>query len=177
MRRLAANADPLAEAAGMLGLLLAANQPFYPLYVWGVTGQWSWLACTVLWVMPVFAAVPFLARRNALAGRLLLPFAGIANTVLMARLLGPEAGLALFLIPCAALGAALFRASERVAMLAVVGLAALAWLLAEGPPRGMFDAAGYTGLFRMNAISAIALCGLVGWLTPPAAPPSPPPRA
>ncbi len=177
MRRIAANADPLAEAAGMIGLILAANQPFYPLYVWGATGQWSWLACTVLWVMPFFAAVPFVGRRSPLAGRLLLPFAGIANTVLMARLLGPEAGLELFLIPCAALGAALFRGAERVAMLAVLGLAVVAWLLAEGPPLGLFDAAGYAGLRRMNAISAIALCGLVGWLTPPAARPSSPPRA
>lgn len=177
MRRWAANPDPLAEAAGMLGLILAANQPFYPLYVWGVTGHWSWTACTVLWVMPVFAAVPLLARRHGLTGRLLLPLAGIANTVVMARLLGPEAGLAPFLIPCAALGAALFRRTERWAMLAVVGLSGAAWLLAEGPPRGMFDPAGYAGLRRMNALSAIALCGLVGWLTPPMSPPSPPPRA
>ena len=118
--------------------------------------------------------VPLLARRSALAARLLLPVAGIANTVLMARLLGPQAGLDYLLIPCAALGAVLFRATERKAMLAVVGLALAAWLLADGPPGVLFDAAGYAALRRMNAISAIALCGLIGWLTPRAAPLLPP---
>ena len=166
--------DPLATAAGKLGLLLAANQPFYPLYAGWLTGVWTWQSAAVLWVMPVFAAVPLLARRSALAARLLLPVAGIANTVLMARLLGPQAGLDYLLIPCAALGAILFRATERKAMLAVVGLALAAWLLADGPPGVLFDAAGYAALQRMNAISAIALCGLIGWLTPRAAPLLPP---
>ena len=53
-----------------------------------------------------------------------------------------------------------------VAMLGVVGLAALAWLLADMAAAGIVSAEAAAGLRRLNALSAIALCGLLGWLAP-----------
>ena len=55
---------------------------------------------------------------------MMLPAVGTANTVFCTYLFGAETGTALFLIPCAALAALLFRVRERAAMLCV---AALLW--------------------------------------------------
>jgi hypothetical protein len=166
LRRWAAHDDPLVAAAGLLGLILAGNQPFYPLYVHLITGGGAGPASVVLAGVPLFLAVPWLGRRHKLAARVLLPLAGIGNTLLAARVLGPAAGLDYLLIPCAGLAMVLFRRTERLVMLGVVAAAIAAWLLADMGGPSLFDAAGYAGLRRMNAISALALCGLVGWLVP-----------
>ena len=174
--------DPLVAAAGLLGLILASNQPFYPLYVWLLTGEGAVRASVVLAALPLFAAVPWVARRWSVVGRAMLPVVGIVNTVVTVVALGAEAGVAILLVPCAALAAMLFRERERLVMLGIVALAVAAWWLVDGwlvdgLPGGHFSADGYAALRRMNAISAIALCGLIGWITPRGALPSPPPRA
>jgi hypothetical protein len=167
--------DPLVATAGLLGLILASNQPTYPLYVWLAAGEGVAKSSVVLAAVPLFLAVPWLARRHGLAARLLLPLVGVANTVVTAGVMGPQAGLEFLLLPCAALGAALFRAGERWAMLAVVLAAAAGWLLIDGLPPGDLSAPAYASLRRMNALSAIAVCGLIGWLSPAAPRLSPPP--
>ena len=169
--------DPLVAAAGLLGLILASNQPFYPLYVWLLTGEGAVRASVVLAALPLFAAVPWVARRWSVVGRAMLPVVGIVNTVVTVGVLGAEAGVAVLLVPCAMLAATLFRASERWVMLGIVGLAVAAWWGVDGWTGGYFSADGYAALRRMNAISAIALCGLIGWITPRGALPLPPPRA
>jgi hypothetical protein len=166
----------LEERAGLIATILASSQPTYPLYVWLIAGEGVAKAAIVLCAVPLFAAVPWVARRSSLAGRLLLPLVGILNTVLAGWALGSRAGLEALLIPCAALAAVLLRRTERWAMLAVVALAILAWLAMDGFRPGDFTQAAAAGLRRMNAISAIALCGLIGWISPPppAEPPPPP---
>ena len=173
--RLKQQEDPLVATAALLGLILASNQPTYPLYVWLAAGEGVARSCVVLGAIPLFLAVPLIARRYGVAARILLPVAGIANTIVAARVMGPQAGLEYLLIPCAALGAALFRAGERWTMLAIVAAAAAAWLLIDGFPPGDLSASAYASLRRMNAISAIAVCGLLGWLSPPESRPLPPP--
>ncbi len=167
--------DPLAATAGLLGLILASNQPTYPLYVWLAAGEGVARSCVVLGAVPLFLGVAWLARRHGFAARLLLPLVGIGNTVVAAWVLGAQAGLDYLLIPCAALGAALFRAGERWAMVTVVAAAAAAWLAIDGIAPGELSAAAYASLRRMNALSAIAVCGLIGWLSPAGPRSSPPP--
>ena len=75
LRAYAGHSDPRVAVANTIALVVAANQPFYPLYLYGLLDG----AITPVWFTflstPFFLAVPAVARRNAAAGRAL---AGIA---------------------------------------------------------------------------------------------------
>ena len=123
VRSYAAHPDPLVASANFIALLVASNQPFYPLYVY-------WLATTNIepvWYTflstPFFLAVPALSRWNTVAGRALLPLAGIGNTILCAQLFGVQSAVEIFLIPCAVLAILLFRPAERTIGFAIAGIA------------------------------------------------------
>ncbi len=109
-------------------------------------------------------AVPALMRRNAKAGKWLLIFASVGNTLLAIKALGPESGLELFYFPCAVLGALLFSANERAASwLASVGPIALFLLLRGryGAPLESFSGAEYGTMLTLHAVSAAAICVFV----------------
>lgn len=161
-RRLVAHDDPLMRAANVVALMLASNQPIYPLYLWLAVGGAWWHGWIVVVSVPFFAAVPLVGRRRPLLGRLLLVAASIANVVASSLALGSQAGLSVLLLPCAGLGAMLFRAGERWAMLGIVGAAMLAWLALADRPGSLFDAAQYATITRLNALSALALFGFLG---------------
>ncbi|MBC7580273.1 MAG: hypothetical protein H7312_23340, partial [Tardiphaga sp.] len=57
------NPDPLAVLANTVALVIAGNQPFYPLYLHAIVGQSAWPAWLTLITMPLFAAVPAVSRR------------------------------------------------------------------------------------------------------------------
>lgn len=162
--RLVGHDDPLVRAANVTALMLAGNQPIYPLYLWLLVGGAWWQAWVVMLAVPFFAAVPLVARRRPLLGRLLLAATGIANVIAASLALGAQAGVAVLLLPCAALGAMLFRAGERWAMLGIVGASMLSWLVLADRPGTVFDAAQYAAIARLNALSALALFGFLGFV-------------
>jgi hypothetical protein len=162
--RLVGHDDPLVRAANVIALMLATNQPTYPLYLWLAVGAGWWHAWIVVLAVPFFAAVPFVARRRPLLGRLLLAAASIGNVVASSLALGSQAGIAVLLLPCAALGAMLFRPGERWAMLAIVCASMLAWLGLADRPGEVFNAAQYATITRLNALSALALFGFFGFV-------------
>ncbi|MBN8892278.1 MAG: hypothetical protein ABS99_00295 [Acetobacteraceae bacterium SCN 69-10] len=162
--RLVAHDDPLMRAANVVALMLATNQPTYPLYLWLAVGEGWWHAWIVLPSVPFFAAVPLLGRRRPLLGRLLLAAVSIANVVASSLALGSQAGLSVLLLPCAALGAMLFRARERWAMLGIVGASMVAWLALADRPGSLFEPAQYAAIARLNALSGLALVGFLGAL-------------
>lgn len=87
-RAYAYHCDPRVAAANVISLLVASNQPFYPLYIFwlvssDITAAWFTFLST-----PFFVAVPAVARWNDAAGRALLPLTGIGNTMLSAWLFG-----------------------------------------------------------------------------------------
>ena len=94
------NPDPRLAAAGTAALLIAGNQPFYPVYVWLIAGAKAWPALLTLLSTPFFVAVPALCRRHADAGRWLLMAAALGNTALSAVALGPASRVELFYLPC-----------------------------------------------------------------------------
>lgn len=160
LRAYAAHPDPLAAAANFIALLVASNQPFYPLYLWWLVSERIEPAFYTFLSTPFFLAVPALARRSALAGRALLPLVGIGNTVLCAKLFGVQSAVEIFLIPCAVLALLLFRPKERLAGFAIAGLAFLCFLFLHGrygAPAVSYSAAEYEALMRLNAVSAAAL--------------------
>ncbi|MBB5049061.1 hypothetical protein HNR60_003833 [Rhodopseudomonas rhenobacensis] len=154
----AANDDPLAAAGNLVALVLAGNQPFYPLYVVLVAGTEGlpWALLTMI-SLPFFFAVPALARRHPRLGRLALALITTINTVFCSWVLGEPSGTELFLLPCAALAGLLFWPSERLLMLPLAGLPVGAfWLLhgRYGAPPHLYSPEAYSGLLTMNAVSA-----------------------
>jgi hypothetical protein len=162
----ASNKDGLAAAGNLVALVLAGNAPFYPLYVVFVAGAGGmpWLLLTMA-SFPFFFAVPAIARRNSLAGRIALALVTTLNTVFCSWLLGEAAGTELFLLPCATLASLLFRRSERLLMLPLAGLPVAAYLLLHGrypAPPFLYPPDAYASLFSMNAVSAGMISIFIG---------------
>lgn len=159
--------DPLAGIAATVALVVVGNQPFYPLYLHAIAGWSAWPVWLTLASTPVFVAVPAVARWNSLAGRLLLPVVGVANTLIAVKAVGRESGLDLFLLPCALLAAVLVRPHERLASLPVLALpfAAYLWLGGlVGAPLVVFPAEQQAAMLTVNAVSVASLVVLIGVL-------------
>ncbi len=161
------NPDPLAKIAGTVALVVASNQPFYPLYLYYIVGYDAWPAWFTMLTTPFFAAVPWLAKRHSLAGRALLPIVGVANTMLCVKLVGLKTGVELFLLPCVVLAAILFRPAERFKTLAVLALPFAVYLFLDdllGSPLRTYSDADYASIIRLHAISVASLIALTGIL-------------
>jgi hypothetical protein len=164
VRAYARHPDPRVAAANVIALVVASNQPFYPLYLFwlvsdDITAAWFTFLST-----PFFLAVPAVSRWNDTAGRALLPLAGIGNTVLSAWLFGTASAVEIFLIPCMVISLLLFRPRERLVALAITALAFGVFLLLHdvyGPPLAHYDATEYAALSRLNLISASTLTAFV----------------
>jgi hypothetical protein len=167
MRGLARHDDPLTAACNKIALLLTANTPFYPVYLWFILGRtgWPWLLLTGL-SLPFFAATIYAARRNGLAGRIWLCFFASLNSAWVAWLLGPPAGVALFFLPCLILAVLAFRAAEPVprALLTALPFALYAVLLGAPPGPADYTAAAYASLLKLNAVSVALLCVVLPYL-------------
>ena len=161
----AANPDPRVASCNTIALLVASNQPFYPLYVYfAVSGH---IAPTLLTFLstPFFLAVPAISRRSPVLGRALLPLTGLANVIVSAKAFGAASGVAIFIIPCALIAAAFFRPSERIVALALLALALAIFLGLDSlgsVPIHTYSKAEYAAFVRLNALSASALVTFLG---------------
>jgi hypothetical protein len=167
VRRYTDNPDPMAKVAGTLALVVASNQPFYPLYLYAIVGKQAWPACLTLLTTPLFLAVPAVARRYSLAGRAMLPIVGAVNTVLCVKLIGLDTAVELFLLPCILLAAILFRANERMTMIPVLLVPFAAYFLFDSrlsAPLQTFDAGSYASIVALHAVSVASLTALIGFL-------------
>ena len=163
--RLVAHPDPLARASNAVALIVAASQPFYPVYVWWIAGPAAWPTLFTLLTTPFFLAVPFLSRRDALAGRALLPLAGIANTTMTALLMPPGTGVLLFLGPVLMIATLQFRRGETWLGLSLAALAGVAFFAVGAlDPSGIaaMPADALARLLTLNAVSAGSLVVIAG---------------
>ena len=163
-RRYAHHPDPRVAMGNTVALLVASNQPFYPLYLYWTVSETIWPALGTFLSTPLFLAVPALSRRNDRLGRALLPLAGIANTLLCCKLFGVASGVEIFLIPCAALAMLLVRPAERWIGFALVGVATAAYFGLHdryGAPAHLYSSAEYAAFTSLNVFSASALTALV----------------
>ena len=167
VRRYTDNPDPMAKVAGTVALVVASNQPFYPLYLYAIVGKQAWPAWLTLLTTPLFLAVPAVAKRYPLAGRAMLPIVGVVNTVLCVKLIGLGTAVELFLLPCVLLAAILFRTNERLTMIPVLSVPFAAYFLLDGrlgDPLQTFDAASYVSIIALHAVSVASLTALIGFL-------------
>lgn len=170
LRRLwayAASQDPRVSAANTVALVIVGNQPFYPLYVYALVGVDAWPTLLTFLSTPFFAAVPALARRRPLAGRVLLPLTGIGNTLLCAKVLGPATGVEAFLLPCLALPSILFRRREISVALGLAALPPALFLALHdryGAPLHAYGPEAAAALTRLHAASVACLMVLLAVL-------------
>jgi hypothetical protein len=167
LRAYAANPDPLASAANTIALVVAGNQPFYPLYLYAIAGTAAWPAWLTLLTMPLFVAIPAVVRWHSLAGRAMLPVVGVANTMLAAKVIGVASAVELFLLPCVLLAALLFRSRERAVMVPMLALPFLAYVMLDpllGAPMRTFGAEVHRSMARVNALSVAGLTACIGLL-------------
>jgi hypothetical protein len=160
-----ANPDPRVASCNTIALLVASNQPFYPLYVYFAVSEH--IAPTLLTFLstPFFLAIPAISRRSPIFGRALLPLTGLANVVVSAKAFGAASGVAMFIVPCALISAAFFRPSERVFALALLALALAIFLWIDSAaliPVHVYSQTEYAAFVRLNALSASALVTLLG---------------
>lgn len=152
--------DPLAVAGNKIAIFILSNQPFYPLYIYYLVGGRFWPALFTFISSPFYAAVPWLMRRKALAGKWLLVGISLENTLLSIKVLGADSGLELFLFPCAVLGALIFSGKEaQSAWIAVLAPIFLYLVLRGryGEPLETFSGAEYVSLLTLHAVSAAAI--------------------
>ena len=160
----AAHPDPRVAATNRVALLIASNQPFYPLFVNTAAGSGGWAAALTWFSTPFFLTLPLVSRQHPIIARALLPLYGLSNTGLAARALGLESGVPLFLFPCALVAAMAFRASERFIMLATLAVVFAAYFQMRSPsepPLHMFDARALAGLFNLNLFSVAGLTAFI----------------
>lgn len=158
--------DKLTAAAMSVATVIALNKPIYPLYVW-------WLAPDALgasfWTIasfPFYAALPFLARRNAFAARVGLIVVGTIDTVMINAVLGDGTGAWLFLFACLMLAAMSFHAEEvwpkRIAIAAVYLVFAATFGRFASALAGPISDESISTLFKLNGFGAVSLLAFIG---------------
>jgi hypothetical protein len=167
LRGYVASDDPQVSACNTVAMVLAWNEPYYPLYLWWIVGRDARVGIPDAFSGLLFFAVPALARRFPLRGRVTLVALCVANVVFCSMMLGEAAGVQLLFLPCGMLAAMLFKWQERPVMLAMTALPLAAWLMTRGwldiPPI-RFSPETYASLFTLNAVSAGLLMVFFGWM-------------
>ncbi len=159
-----AHLNPANAACNLIAVMLAFNGPFYPAYVIGLIGRPGLLSAWTMLASPFFYAVPWIGRRNALAGRLALPLIGTLNTFCCLKLFGAGSGVGYFFLPCIILPALLFRQGEAWPRLSLIGFAILPFLLPNtiyGAPLMRLAAAALLKLQGLNLFSVATLSGFI----------------
>ena len=152
--------DPLTAATVTTAWVICANKPFYPLYVWWLVGNGVMASLATIIAAPLFAAIPFIARRSPLAARVALPVVGTLDTLLETKLFGQAAGTELFLAACIMLAALSFHPEEknwRRAIAVAIFLAFAAFHDRYGAALHVWSAADLATLFNLNAFAVASL--------------------
>jgi hypothetical protein len=112
--------DPTTAMANTVAMVVGANGPFYPWYGGWLLPAPGLVSLLTMFATPFFLSVPWVSRRNSLAGRIALVVVGLANTVWCTALLGPATGVGLFVLPCLMLAGLVW--AQRAALLVLLGL-------------------------------------------------------
>lgn len=162
-RRIAAyvhSDDPLVAASNLIAIIVAINQPFFPLSIHWLVGDDHGASFVTFFSTPFFLAVPVVTRLSSVAGRAMLPIVGIFNTLVSAQAFGAASGVELFLCPCAMITGMSLRQSERMIVLGIVGLALGGFVLLHDRAAAastLFSPAEYSSFVSLNVWSVAVL--------------------
>lgn len=162
-----AHPDPLTALTSLVAFVIAANGPFYPVYLYFMIGSAAAPVALTMLSSPLFFAVPALARRWPLGARIALPVLGTLNTLWCAKLLGGASGVDLFLLPCLTLAGLSFTAAERRLRLVMLALPMGLYLWQShgaglGAPLLSFTPDQYAALRALNIGSVGTLTAFLG---------------
>lgn len=175
-----AHPDARVARGNLIAMVLAWNTPFYPFYLRWMAGAEAWpVGWLTLAVLPLFLAVPPLARRRPVAGRVALFLVGFTNVLFCTWLLGEASGTELFLLPCLLLPGLLFGRGDEFFYVPLLALPILAYYGLHGhypPPPQLWSAAASGGMFALNAGSVGCLVAFFALLVARSVPDQPPRR-
>jgi hypothetical protein len=158
--------EPRTAACESVARLVLINKPLYPLTIWAFIGpEAAMRSLAVLAVAPLYAAILWLARRFPYGARVALPLAGLADTIVAAKVFGPGSGAEFFLIACGALAAVGFSGREATTTRALVIVVYASFMLAHGrlgAPLQAWPAEELARLFVVNAYGAASLAAFIG---------------
>jgi hypothetical protein len=158
--------DGQTNASKSIAWLIVFNKPFYPLYVWWLTEKGLEASLWMLLSAPLYACLPWLARRNSFWLRAGVPLLGTCDTVLAQTLFGDRAAAGLFLLPCALLLGLALRTSEAhiVAALTAAGfLLVAASRLAPSMPIYLLSTDDLAAVANLHFFSATGLAAFILW--------------
>ena len=159
-----ASVDALTAATVTIAWVIVANKPFYPLTIWWTVGNGVGASFLSVLSMPLFLAIPFIARRSALAARIALPLVGTLDTLLETKLFGTGSGTELFFAACIMLVALSFRGTERLWQIGLTGLVFAAFLLTRtviGEAWHLWSASDLATLLNVNAFAVACLTAFI----------------
>ena len=152
--------ETLTRATISVAWLIVINKPFYPLYVWYLSGEVYHVALGAAISLPFFAAIPFLANRSERAARIALPIVGTCDTVVETRLIGQASGTELFFAACIMLAALSFHPHEKWWQRGVVAFVAAGFLISRAffvPSPPEFGPAVSSVLLSLNTLAVASL--------------------
>lgn len=151
---------PLVRANNALALLIAMSQPFYPIYVRLVTGHDASAVFLTLLTTPFFCCVPALSRHSKTWSLAAVPFIGLVNAAIATKVLGAEAGIELFVVPCLLVAFFVCDHTNRIVVVPTAIIALVIFSLVycfSGSPLVSLPDDAYPALFRLNAFSVVFL--------------------
>jgi len=159
-----ATQDALTAATVTVAWVIVANKPFYPPTIWWIIGNGVEAAWLSVLSMPFFLAIPFIARRSALAARIALPVIGTIDTVFETKLFGTGSGTELFFAACIMLVALSFRAGEKLWQIGLTGFVFAGFLTTRyliGDALHVWSAEDLSKLLNLNAFAVACLTAFI----------------
>jgi hypothetical protein len=159
--------DPRTASTTTISWVIVGNKPFYPIYVAWLVGSGGWGATMTLAPLPLFIALPFLARRRPLLARVGLPLVGTLDTIYETWAFGQASGVEAFLVPCAFLALLCFESGEAWVSRGLTVLVAASFVaLRFADPPGLFTwpPDQLSRLVSLNLFSAASLTTFLGLL-------------
>jgi len=159
-----ATQDALTAATVTVAWVIVANKPFYPPTIWWIIGNGVEAAWLSVLSMPFFFAIPFIARRSALAARIALPVIGTIDTVFETKLFGTGSGTELFFAACIMLVALSFRAGEKLWQIGLTGFVFVGFLTTRyliGDALHVWSAEDLSKLLNLNAFAVACLTAFI----------------
>lgn len=148
-----------------MALLVGSNQPFYPLALYWMTGADVTGLFICFLSAPFFLAVPFVARRSSLAGRVMLVVVGAVDTFISVKVYGQAAGNELYLGPCILLATMLFRRREQWISFGLTALIFAGFFATHdryGASYLAWSPANYATMMELNIVYVAILTAFIG---------------
>jgi hypothetical protein len=158
--------DSRTAASVSVAWLVLINKPLFPVAVWVLIGaDAATRSLAALAIAPLYAAIPWLARRSGYLARVALPLAGLADTMIDVKVFGPGSGAQFYLVACGLLAIVGFSAREAMTARALVIAAYAAFVLVYaglGAPIENWPPEDLARFFALNAFSAASLAAFIG---------------